>query len=118
MRKEFEANKGRDLTFEALEKRMKYEERYKSVLGSGKAGLTFADIPWPSKQGEAMDISVLFDKMETGGDEYKKYLRDQQIRWHPDKFMQRFGARVDISDKDKILARVTVLSQKLNQLKS
>ncbi|XP_052790541.1 NF-kappa-B inhibitor-like protein 1 [Mya arenaria] len=119
MRREFKNNKVRDVAVDALKKRMKYEERYKTVLeGVGGAKIKYGDIPWPSLKGEALDLTVLFDKMDKSSAEYQKYLRDQQIRWHPDKFLQRFGSRLYEKERQRIIARVTLLSQNLNQLKS
>lgn len=117
MRKKFDENREKEKEIEKLKKRMKYEERYKEVLDSNSISvLKFDDVPWPSVKGQDFDITVLFDGMNKTGDEYKKYLRDQQIRWHPDKFLQRFGSRLHVSDKERIVQRVTALSQILNKL--
>lgn len=117
MRKRFDEHKEKDREMNILKKRMKYEERYRKLLESDKKlVLKFEDIPWPSEKEQKYDIEVLFDGMDKSGSGYKKYLRDQQVRWHPDKFMQRFGHVLDDSEKDKILQRVTVLSQNLNKL--
>ncbi|WAR30695.1 IKBL1-like protein, partial [Mya arenaria] len=106
MRREFKNNKVRDVAVDALKKRMKYEERYKTVLeGVGGAKIKYGDIPWPSLKGEALDLTVLFDKMDKSSAEYQKYLRDQQIRWHPDKFLQRFGSRLYEKERQRIIAR-------------
>lgn len=116
MRKQFDARKARDTTMEVLKLRMKYEERYKTTLDSCQGWkLKYEDIPWPSTQGENCDMNVLFDQMDSRSVEYKKYRRDQQIRWHPDKFLQRFGDSLVESDRQKVMDRVTMLSQNLNK---
>lgn len=116
MRKQFDVRKARDTIMEVLKLRMKYEERYKNVLDN-RSGLklTYEDIPWPSTKGENFDMNVLFDQMDKSSVEYKKYRRDQQIRWHPDKFLQRFGDCLVEKDKKKVMDRVTMLSQNLNK---
>ncbi|XP_052220447.1 NF-kappa-B inhibitor-like protein 1 isoform X5 [Dreissena polymorpha] len=115
LRKEFEKNRLKDATMDVLKLRMKYEDRYtKAMEKTNTAVMKYSDVPWPSVKGEGSDMSVLFDKLEPGSSEYRKYLRDQQVRWHPDKFLQRFGSRLCDTDREKIIARVTMLSQNLN----
>ncbi|XP_045178010.2 NF-kappa-B inhibitor-like protein 1 [Mercenaria mercenaria] len=117
MRKKFEENRQQEREMDVLKKRMKYEQRYKQLLENNFISvLRFDDIPWPSVKGQEHDITVLFEGMDKAGMEYKKYLRDQQIRWHPDKFLQRFGRYLDSAEKEKVVQRVTVLSQNLNKL--
>lgn len=45
-----------------------------------------------------------------------KLLRRQQTIWHPDRFAQRCGTRLEEGDKQRILETVTALSQELNRL--
>lgn len=119
MRRQFESKAGRDTTVDILKTKMKYETRYKTVLDNiHSQELKYSDVPWPSVKGENLDINVLFDHMDRDSEEYRKYLRDQQVRWHPDKFLQRFGSHLVHSDRDRIMARVTLLSQSLNKLKN
>ena len=47
---------------------------------------------------------------------FRKVLRRQQAVWHPDRFDQRCGARLQEKDKQRILDTVTALSQELNRL--
>lgn len=117
MRDRFEKHAAVDREMHILKQRIKYEERYRKTLRTdNKDLLKFEDVPWPSENGHRFDIEVLFEGMDKSGPEYKKYLRDQQIRWHPDKFMQRFGHILNEREKDRILRRVTELSQTLNKL--
>ena len=46
----------------------------------------------------------------------KKYLRGQQVRWHPDKFVQKCGHLLKELEKDKILRKVNQVSQELNKI--
>ena len=43
-------------------------------------------------------------------------MREALRRWHPDKFGQRFGARLAAADRDRILEQVKVVSQALTTL--
>jgi hypothetical protein len=45
----------------------------------------------------------------------KKTLKKYVMRWHPDKFQQRFGARLREGDRERVLERVRVVSQAVNQ---
>ncbi|XP_072014660.1 NF-kappa-B inhibitor-like protein 1 [Amphiura filiformis] len=80
--------------------------------------LHFDDVPWPknSKNVESMIQVLMCDINKENQHDFKKFLRTQQLIWHPDKFMQKFGQRLVPEDKDKILERVTSLSQALNRI--
>ncbi len=43
----------------------------------------------------------------------QKAIREALRRWHPDKFGQKFGANLYEAHRDKILAKVKVVSQAL-----
>ncbi|GFS22842.1 NF-kappa-B inhibitor-like protein 1 [Elysia marginata] len=101
-----------------LLKKQRYERKFTQLLGnlSGKS-LTFGCIPWPH-----MDLnvvaSVLFcDIPDKSSEAYRKYLRSQQVRWHPDKFTQKFGEHLHCDHIPKIMARVKAISQLLNKLR-
>lgn len=44
----------------------------------------------------------------------REVLKSEMLRWHPDKFWQRFGARLAAEDRDDIMQRVKLLSQQIN----
>lgn len=50
------------------------------------------------------------------GLELKLAVRDLQRRWHPDKFLQRFGTSLVPSSRDSILKRVVAIAQALNSI--
>ena len=43
--------------------------------------------------------------------------RKAYLRWHPDKFAQSFGSRLEPADRDRILNQVTAVAQYLNRIK-
>jgi hypothetical protein len=47
----------------------------------------------------------------------KLALRKELMRWHPDKFTARYGARLDPVDKEAIQAGVHAVAQQLTSLK-
>jgi hypothetical protein len=47
----------------------------------------------------------------------KLALRKELMRWHPDKFTARYGARLAAADKEAIHAGVHAVAQQLTALK-
>lgn len=103
-------------------KKRRYDEGCAATFQSGSSAggtkLSYSDIPWPAPKGTVQDM---LDVMLHGADRndlpgFRKLLRKQQTLWHPDKFAQRCGARLEEKDKQKILDTVTALSQELNSL--
>ncbi|XP_068190573.1 NF-kappa-B inhibitor-like protein 1 [Antennarius striatus] len=99
-------------------KKRRYEEGCASTFHGGSMKLTYNDIPWPAPRGT---VQEMVDVMLHGVDRkdlpvFRKTLLKQQTLWHPDKFAQRCGARLDEKDKQRVLDTVTSLSQELNRL--
>ena len=67
------------------------------------------DVPWPA-----------LDKRSLGLDGNaavrKKAFRQASLRWHPDKFLQAFGNRLEPSEREAILQKVTETSQAINAI--
>lgn len=101
------------------EKKMKQKEDYSQKVDNMRKGedvLSYNDIPWPC-DGTINDMVevMLADAPLTDAHKYRKIIHRQQLIWHPDKFAQRTGDRLDPKDKDKILVTVMHLSQALNK---
>jgi len=62
-------------------------------------GITIDDIPFP-------DRAVLY----VGSKDFKKLA----MRWHPDKFRQRFGTKLDAAQTEDIMEKVKATFQQLN----
>ncbi|KAK3747961.1 hypothetical protein QZH41_007084 [Actinostola sp. cb2023] len=93
-----------------------YESRCSAVFAQNeKCRLTFSDIPWPS-DGGGQEMVEMIKTWSEAEDNRKKYLRDQQIRWHPDKFLQKCGDRLEDDDRQQIISAVNELSQGINVL--
>ncbi|XP_027031183.1 NF-kappa-B inhibitor-like protein 1 [Tachysurus fulvidraco] len=101
-------------------KKRRYEERCDALfLNSSSSGaLGYDDIPWPAPRGSVDQMMAVIlhgvDRSDTAA--FRKFLRRQQALWHPDKFSQRCGGRLQDRDKQKIMDTVTALSQELNRL--
>ncbi|XP_030853493.1 NF-kappa-B inhibitor-like protein 1 [Strongylocentrotus purpuratus] len=80
--------------------------------------LRFRDIPWPCSTGkvENMIKVLLCDVDVTNKQELRRFIKAQQLIWHPDKFLQRCGQRLVQRDRQQIIGKVTELAQTLNQL--
>uniref|UniRef100_A0A8C8MD17 NF-kappa-B inhibitor-like protein 1 n=1 Tax=Oncorhynchus tshawytscha TaxID=74940 RepID=A0A8C8MD17_ONCTS len=104
-------------------KKQHYEERCAATFSTDTAAavttkLSYGDIPWPAPKGS---VGEMVEVMLHGADKkdvavFRKLLRRQQAVWHPDRFAQRCGARLEDGDKQRILDTVTALSQELNRL--
>ena len=108
-----------------LKQRQVYREQcerlFQPTVESGDL-LGWCDIPWPLSKDNLGDLTkveeFIFVDMDRDTDEYKKYLREQQVQWHPDKFLQKCGARLKEDDRERIMERVKQIAQILNQLSS
>ena len=78
-------------------------------------------IPWPVKSGARRDVSedavktFLFGglkRQDVREDELAKGLRDERIRWHPDKMQQKLGGEVDA----ELMKDVTAIFQTVDKL--
>ena len=99
-----------------------YEEHAKAVFeNKGKEKrkkLGFRSIPWPYPPGKSVsDIEgFLFSGLDRTSTEFKKGVRSQQVRWHPDRFLQKVGDRLKDEDRERIMEKVKEISQRLNAL--
>lgn len=115
--------------FEILQQREQYENACSNVFGNSKDGtlLKFDILPWKhfpgfvtTKTSNEIDEKILLSGMIelfshgfTDQDKIK-YLKVQRVRWHPDKFLQKCGQRLDENDSSKILELVKSISQEIN----
>lgn len=88
--------------------------------GGGRGSLwRFGDVPWPCPGGgdpEAMAAALVArgPPLEEQG-ALRRYLRVQQVRWHPDRFLQRFRSQIETWELGHVMGAVTALSQALNR---
>lgn len=95
-----------------------YENKCQGIFDSDSTTtIKFTDVPWPS-HGDTKDMINLVQRWAElkSEDERKKFLKEQQVRWHPDKFLQKCGNRLDLDDREKIIEQVKELSQEINSL--
>ena len=109
--------------FRMIEAREIYEEKCRLIFsGCGPQKITFKDVPWPVEPSENYkDILSKYvqDTVElfTYGfaeEEKKRYLKQQRIRWHPDRFKQKCLDKLDDTEADRILELVNTIAQTVN----
>jgi hypothetical protein len=103
-----------------------YEKRWEAFVARVAANggqLRLRDIAWPhgAEPDQAGDASAMERRLlELFGEQQerasKATLRAQLLRWHPDKFAQRFGRVLDARDVDIAFDRVKLIAQCLTQL--
>ncbi|XP_067830049.1 NF-kappa-B inhibitor-like protein 1 [Heptranchias perlo] len=101
-------------------RKRRYERNCAAVFGPTASGtrLAYGDIPWPEPKGTAEEMAAIIVHGVERSDRaaYRRYLRQQQAVWHPDRFAQRCGGRLAEEHRQRILDTVTALSQALNKL--
>jgi hypothetical protein len=87
------------------------------LVAAGAGSITYADVPWlvPDLSDKEQFEAVVLHGVE-GPADVKRRLRSELLRWHPDKFVARFGARVAAGDRDRVLAGVQHTSQMLTSM--
>lgn len=101
----------------SVDRYKRYEISWKRFSESGNQSLGYSDVPFPVEKGKETELSrVILHNAPPS--EHKQLLRKEILRWHPDKFLQKYRSRLQGSDHDRILERVNELSQALHQLYS
>ena len=81
-----------------------------AALEGGASLLGEDDVPWPTDAGhEAQAGPLLLAGVAPA--KQRKALRDELLRWHPDKFEARFGGRLLPEQRLRVQARVNAMSQ-------
>ena len=100
----------------------KFDERWESLDASSATSrlpLTYNDIPWPPKMAKLLERKVFEQEKhhqhQGTSISKKKVYRELILRWHPDKFMQKYGKRVRAGgDEDRIKERVDAVAKALS----
>ncbi|KAG0563142.1 hypothetical protein M758_8G006600 [Ceratodon purpureus] len=107
----------RVLQKKSVDRYKQYEMSWKKFSESCNLCLSYSDVPFPVEKGKEAELArvILHNSPPS---EHKQLLRKEILRWHPDKFLQRYRSRLQGPDHDRILERVNELSQALHQLYS
>jgi len=72
------------------------------------------DIPLQNMEGSKIIDVLLDDVKDKSKEEIKNKIREEVRRWHPDKFVQKIGARIVEEEKEIVMDKVKAISQALN----
>lgn len=108
-------------SFEVMEVRWK-------ELGKAQGTILYAHVPFPGLCPAIPPSLNLETALVTAGawlgfrhplneTQAKLALRQAYLRWHPDKFRQSFGSRLEDKERDRILEHVTRVAQHISRLK-
>jgi hypothetical protein len=81
-----------------------------AALEGGASLLGENDLPWPTQAGREAEAGPLL-LAGVAPAKQRKALREELMRWHPDKFGARFAARLLPEQRDRVQARVNAMSQ-------
>ncbi|CAI7832176.1 unnamed protein product [Closterium sp. NIES-53] len=98
-----------------VQKQEDYDERWKRFAKSCDMGITMADVPFPVVGGGEEELKhVILHGVPK--EQHRKRMREEVVRWHPDKFMQKWGLRLHDKHRSSIEKRVKELSQAVNNI--
>ncbi|KXX75091.1 NF-kappa-B inhibitor-like protein 1 [Madurella mycetomatis] len=100
------------------EKWERYVEIWAEWDAAGKEGgaVTAEGIPWPGEDRTPEGVRAFFvhglGLEEVGEKEFAARLKEERVRWHPDKMQQRLGGKVD----EEVMKQVTGIFQVVDAL--
>ena len=83
------------------------------LFGSGQE-VEEKDIPFDGLSNTQIVHILVGDTKGMDEDTIRKKVREEIRRWHPDKFRQKVGGRINTKDVSTIMERVKRISQALN----
>lgn len=104
---------------ELLLLRTTYTKRWDQLMASSKTNIGVKDVPWPLT-GDAVTKEGVAEFILSGTTDSaakRQAVRREQMRFHPDKFLQKLGERLEEGkEKKRIQERVNEVSGVLNEL--
>ncbi|CAI5995572.1 unnamed protein product [Closterium sp. NIES-64] len=92
-----------------VQKQEDYDERWKRFAKSCDMGITMADVPFPVVGGGEEELKhVILHGVPK--EQHRKRMREEVVRWHPDKFMQKWGLRLHDKHRSSIEKREDFLT--------
>ena len=79
--------------------------------------VSYKAVPWPAYNAP-QDILRWLCRKGQPREELAAVVRTQLLRWHPDRFIQAFGAKLKDADKERIMERVKTNAAFLNWVKA
>ena len=86
------------------------EEKLCERLFNSTAVIGLSDLPYKNMKAEEI-LEMVTGKCGCEAHEIKKRIREELLRWHPDKFRQKFGERIDPEQQGQVMDHVKHISQ-------
>ena len=83
-----------------------HETMWKAFETKPKPVILYTDIPFP----DANELAAIAHQLGGG----KKAFQKLALRWHPDKFLQKYGKSLDSTDKKRVLEKVKEVFQNIS----
>lgn len=94
---------------------VEHERAWEAFESNPPSFVGYAHVPWPPTTDGMIQGMASVGGPSTQNVNMKKVYRHATMRWHPDKFMSKFGARLIEAEKELIHDRVMDISQCLNR---
>lgn len=91
-----------------------HEADWMRFEASGKTEILYSDVPWPDARATPNALIALAIQQAS---DMKATLRKLQVRWHPDKWSQRYASRLYETHEARVMERVKDIAQFVNTLK-
>mmetsp|Transcript_35602 Transcript_35602/g.67149 ORF Transcript_35602/g.67149 Transcript_35602/m.67149 type:complete len:451 (+) Transcript_35602:262-1614(+) len=91
----------------------KHERVMTKFENNPPGAIHFDTVPWPPDPEEMLRMMIKLEGSAAGAE--KRIYRKLTMRWHPDKFQNRYGSGLAAADHERILNRVKDISQILNR---
>lgn len=110
-------HKAREEKCKRLQQKLQFIMKYSKIFyDREEAAIRLRDLPWMDYGTSSEEILavLLADVEQSDSVAKKRCLREQQVQWHPDKFLQKCGNRLREEDKGDVLCAVNHFSQIIN----
>ena len=131
-----------------MDNRMHHAARWLAFAAAPPACITYDDVPWPptdacdllsgiaaysiemqpcsepkpaakgSAHAASRGVGMPSAADRASDSTQRRAHRVATLRWHPDKFEQRFGSAIVVADRERVLQRIQEICQGLNDLRS
>jgi len=97
-----------------------HESEWKRFTSTTEQPVILTSIPWPPCPSGLLSgmASVMLgaseDRRISIYDAHRKAYKMASLRWHPDKFLHKFGSQLERAEREEILKRVQHISQCIN----
>ena len=81
-------------------------------LFKSSSSIQFKNMPFKDMKAETI-LEILLGDIEGEASSVKKKIREELLKWHPDKFKQKNGDRIDEGEMDRVMNHVKHVSQVL-----